>query len=184
MSDFPSEWPRVWRGESSGSQFTEFDMAKTRCGVGFFFAHRHDHANSYATPEAPARSFVLDPGRVLNLLDPYGTIKDPQVTAILNEIRRSFDDWTCRESGEDRDLLDYLEAGDLYSYEGTGSAERWNQLFNEARGAGYDSVTVRDVTDGVSGDDAVIWVVFDPSRIHFDPRPAPEPVPPPRRWRP
>lgn len=169
-------WPRVWRGESSGDLFDKFDMAQTRHGIGFFFAQREDHAACYAGAGTQPRHFALDPGRCLDLTDPYQiTRQDHGAAAVLSALRDSFDEWVDRYSGETMDLADFLEAGNLYDYEGTGSAERWNRLFVEAAAAGYDSVRVRDVTDGVSGDDAIVWVVFDPGRIHFLPSPVPAP---------
>lgn len=181
----PDAWPRVWRGESSGVLFDAFDLNNTQSKVGFFFAQRHDHAASYAAAGTGPRAFVLDPGKVLDLRDPYGVFLDPTVQAVLNDLRDHFDDWTCRYSGDPRDVVDYLEAGDLYDYEGTGEATRWNRLFRLADAHGYDSVCVRDVTDGVSGEDALVWVVFDPARIHADPaRPAPEPPAARRGFRP
>lgn len=182
-SELPAHWPRVWRGENGGELFEQFDNDKTRCGVGFFFAVREDHAASYAGCGTQPRAFVLDPGNALDLRDPYHAQRDPAVAAVLNEVRAAYDDWTDRVSGEPMDLADFLEAGDLYNYEGTGTGERWNQLFAEARGAGFDSVLVRDQTDGVHGDDALVWVVFEPRQIHFQ-APAATPVantPPPRR---
>src|SRR5690606_13467817 len=101
--------------------------------------------------------------------DAYGAWRQPAARAVLEQVAAEFDEWVCRYSGEPRHIADYLEAGDLYDYEGTGSGQRWNALFDAARDAGFDSVAVRDVTDGVSGEDAVVWVVFDPARIHPDP---------------
>ena len=165
---FPAQWPRVWRGESSGEMFRTFDAGSTLCGVGFFFAHREDHAAQYAGRGTQPRPFVLDPGRTLDLRDVYHpAIQDPQVREVLEAVRGAFDGWTDRYSGEPMDLMDFLDAGTLYDYEGTGSAERWNRLFKEARAAGFDSVVALDHTDGVGGEDAWVWVVFDPERIHF-----------------
>lgn len=171
---WPNEFPRVWRGESSGDLFEVFDNAKTQKGSGFFFAESFDHADSYAAAGTNPRSFVLDPGKVMDLRDPYPLVRDPEASAVLRDLTESFDDWTCRASGEPRTVYDYLEAGDLYDYEGTGTGERWNLLFRLCHYAGYDSVVVRDYTDGVRGEDSVVWVVFDPERIHFDDRPLPQ----------
>ena len=185
QTSFPSDWPRVWRGESGGELFDTFENGKTRHGIGFFFAQSHEHATYYAGFDTQPRPFVLDPGNVLDLLDPHGLhLKNSQAQAVLNGVRQAFDEWIDRSSGEERDLTDFLEAGDLYDYEGTGSAERWNTLFVEARAAGYNSVKVRDYTDGVTGDDAIVWVVFDPSRIHHAIAPQPSVVSAPNRRRP
>jgi hypothetical protein len=169
IPDIPSHWPRVWRGENGGEMFEQFDQAKTRHGVGFFFAVREDHAAGYAGCGTTPRKFALDPGLCLDLRDPHARClrQNPKAAQVLSDLRQAFDDWTDRRSGEPMDLTDFLEAGSLYDYEGTGSGTRWNQLFIEARSAGFDSVLVRDETDGVHGEDAQVWVVFDPSRIHF-----------------
>lgn len=168
-----STHPLVWRGESSGVLFDEFDLSKTRCGVGFFFAHRHDHAAFYAGAGTEPRSFRLDPGTCLDLDDAYGTVTgNAKARQVIEALREEFDEWVDRRSGEAMDVVDFLEAGNLYDYEGTGSATRWNMLFTLAQDAGFDSVRVRDVTDGVSGEDAMVWVVFDPTRITAcDPEP-------------
>lgn len=171
---FPDSWPRVWRGESSGELFETFDLGQTQAGVGFFFALSHAHAQFYAGHGTQPRPFVLDPGQTLDVCDPIRAWRDPQARAVLEEVQGLFDDWVCRRSGEERDLVSYLEAGDLYDYEGTGSGQRWNALFKTAHAFGYDSVCVRDYTDGVAGEESVVWVVFDPARIHADPkRPSP-----------
>ena len=172
---FPDSWPRVWRGESSGDLFESFDLGKTHAGVGFFFALSHEHAQFYAGHGTQPRAFVLDPGNTLNLCDPYLAWREPAARQVLEDVSENFDEWVCRHSGEERDLVSYLDAGDLYDYEGNGSGQRWNSLFRTARAAGYDSVCVRDYTDGVKGEDSVVWVVFEPGRIHADPnRPVPE----------
>ena len=181
---FPDGWPRVWRGESSGVLFDTFDAARTHHGVGFFFAQSHEHACFYAGHGTQPRAFALDPGRTLNLLDPYRVMRDPGVAAVLGALKEGFDEWVCRHSGEERDVLDYLEAGDLYDYEGTGSGRRWNALFALAQEAGFDSVCVRDNTDGVPGEESVVWVVFKPEQIHPDPERATPGVPLRRGFRP
>lgn len=158
--------PIVWRGESSGDMFDRFDMAKTRCGVGFFFAQRQDHAAFYAGQGTQPRAFRIDPGQCLDLADAYGAVnRDARARQVIQALREEFDEWVDRRSGEDMDVVDFLETGSLYDYEGTGSGTRWNMLFMLAQDAGFDSVRVRDVTDGVCGDDALVWVVFDPARI-------------------
>ena len=184
----PPHWPRVWRGESGGELFEVFDNAKTRHGVGFFFAQMKEQAQLYAAPGTQPRSFALDPGDVLDLRDPCRPGLPARAAQVLAAVRAEFDEWVDRYSGEPMDLTDFLEAGTLYDYEGTGSGSRWNCLFQEAASAGFDSVVVRDQTDGVSGDDAVVWVVFDPARIHALADPGevlattPAPVPRRRGW--
>ena len=169
----PDDWPRVWRGESSGEAFERFDLGKTRHGVGFFFAQRHEQAEFYAGRGSAPRAFALDPGRTLELLN-LDPVRPPiDAAAVLDELRSEFDEWIERRSGEPMDVWEFLESGSLYDYEGTGSGERWNRLFALARAHGFDSVKVLDQTDGVQGEDAVVWVVFDPDRIHALPCPVP-----------
>ncbi len=164
---------QVWRGESSGVLFDAFDINQTNAGVGFFFAESEEHAKAYAAKGTEPRAFELDTGLVLDLRDVHQAWRTPKMRAVLEEVRDCFDEWVCRYSGDNRDLLDYLEAGDLYDYEGTGSGQRWNQLFRSAKAAGFNSVCLPDYTDGVRGENSIVWVVFDPARIKPSMTPSP-----------
>lgn len=150
----------VHRGESSGTLFEDFDLRKTRAGVGFFFAEDVVQARGYAGRGTDPRSFYLSSNKKLDLLDPYR----PALREFLAEYGETFDEWIDRYSGEAIDPATLIESGSLYDYEGTGSGTRWNALFSLARAQGYDAVTVLDVTDGVQ---APIWVVFSPEQIRI-----------------
>lgn len=170
MNSLPSHWPRVWRGESSGQMFDTFDHGKTMAGSGFFFAQEYEHAAWYARAGSRPRAFVLDPGRVLDLRDPYGAyIRDPDVRQVIDDLRDEFDEWIDRASGEEGQPADWLEAGTLYDYEGNGRGQRWHTLFRLAWTHGFDSVVVRDATDAPGGEVATTWVVKDAHQIHFVP---------------
>jgi hypothetical protein len=165
---------QVWRGESSGVLFDEFDLRQTNARVGFFFAESHAHAACYAGAGTEPRAFTLEVERVLDLRDVGRAWRHPESRAVIEALRAEFDEWQCRYSGEPRDVTDYLEAGDLYDYEGTGSGRRWNRLFGLAQEAGFDSVCVLDRTDGDYGNNAAVWVVFNPAQIQIR---APSPRP-------
>lgn len=173
-NDFPECWPRVWRGESSGILFEQFDLAKTNARCGFFFAQDHEHAQGYAGRGTTPRPFVLDVGKVLDLRDPYGAwIKNPEARQVIQDLRDDYDEWVDPTSGEPMEPCDFMEAGDLYNYD---LGQRWNRLFVLASLHGYDSVVIHDATDGCGSGLGTTWVVFDPSRIHPDPaRPQPKP---------
>lgn len=167
----------VWRGESSGEMFQEFALDKTHAGVGFFFAEDRAHAEGYARLGTEPRAFGLLAARVLDLRDPYG----PGTRCFLDLMTAEFDDWTDRYSGEPMGVHEFLEGGSLYDYEGTGSAQRWNRLFELAWDEGYDAVAVLDSTDGVPT--GTVWVVASPQQIQFlSPSPDPLVVPAQRRF--
>lgn len=174
----PSHWPTLWRGESSGVLFDEFSLSKTQAGSGFFFAEKQEDAAWYACPGTAARPFVVDPGKCLDLRDPYHAyIQNPAVCALIDDLKSEFDEWVDRSSGEPGHPNDWLESGTLYDYEGNGQGQRWHTLFRLAWAHGFDSVVVHDATDGVDGRVATTWVVRTPSQIY----PAPEPsVAPPK----
>lgn len=156
----------VWRGESSGIHYQHFDMSKTNCQSGFFFAEEKQQADQYAARGTDARPFHLCANSVLDLTDPYA----PGVLDFIKRYAAEFDDWTDRFSGEPADVATLLETGYLYDYEGTGTGTRWNHLFRFASGEGYDAVCVLDATDGLT---APVWVVFDPEQITHAEAPTP-----------
>lgn len=162
----------VWRGESSGFLFDEFDMDKTRARSGFFFAEDRHQAEWYAGAGTRARAFHLKASRVLDLRDPTALIKDSSFLTFLANYQAFFDEWVDRGSGEALDVLTAIEAGSLYDYEGDGSGERWHALFRCARNHGYDAVVAPDSTDGST---EPVWVVFAPHQIeraaHFENEP-------------
>jgi hypothetical protein len=155
--------PQVfWRGESSGIHYDQFDLSKTDCRVGFFFAEVKQQADQYAARGTDARSFHLCSRKTLDLTDVY----TKEAIQFIREYSAEFDEWVDRRSGEEEDVGTLIECGYLYDYEGNGSGERWNHLFRMANGLGYDAVRVMDATDGIT---APVCVVFDPKQImHAD----------------
>lgn len=155
--------PQVfWRGEGSGIHFNEFELAKTDCGVGFFFAEVKQQADQYAGRGSEARAFHLCSRNTLDLTDAYAKEADDFIQSYASE----YDEWIDRRSGEKEDVHALIECGYLYDYEGDGSGSRWNHLFRMASGMGYDAVRVLDATDGIT---APVCVVFDPKQvIHAD----------------
>lgn len=174
----PPHWPTLWRGESSGVLFDEFELSKTQAGSGFFFAEQKECAAWYACPGTQPRCFVIDPGQCLDLRDPYHAyIRNPAVRALIDDLKSGFDEWVDRSSGEPGHPNDWLEAGTLYDYEGTGQGQRWHTLFRLAWAHGFDSVVVHDATDGGPGEVATTWVVKNPDRIHPVSSPKPSAAP-------
>lgn len=160
----PDGSPQVfYRGEESGELYTRFDSRLTREKVGFFFAEGVDHAALYglAGKVAP-RAFLIRSERLLDVTDPYA----PHCRKFLRRFAAEFDSWIDRGSGEGRSVESFLEAGDLYHYEGWG-AERWRHLFRFAARQGYDAVRVLDCTDGVPM--STVLVAVDENQIEFAP---------------
>lgn len=160
----------VWRGESSGEMFEHFELSHTQARVGFFFAEQQALAAGYAKHGTQARAFTLSADRVLDLQDPYAA----SVRAFVGTYSDQFDEWVDRYSGESMDVQSFLGTGSLYDYEGTGSASRWNALFEAAWDQGYDAVRVYDSTDGIPM--GVVWVVRHADQITFVTTPAPTPT--------
>lgn len=148
----------VWRGESSGVLYQDFDMSKTDHQCGFFFAEDKVQADQYAGRGTQARPFNLAARNVLDLTDPYA----PAARAFLTEFQAEYDEWIDRFSGEPEDVFTLIENGYLYDYEGNASGARWNHMFRMAHANGFDAVRVMDATDGVN---APVWVVYDPKQI-------------------
>lgn len=160
----PDGTPRVfYRGESSGVLYTEFDPRMTQEKIGFFFAEGVEHAYRYAeNGKVPPRAFHLRSDRLLDLTDPYS----PACRSFVRAFRMEYDEWIDRASGETRELESFLEAGDLYAYDGWG-AERWKHLFRFAGRNGYDAVRVLDTTDGVPL--STVVVAMEKEQIEFAP---------------
>lgn len=168
----------MWRGESSGVLFDEFDLSKTNAGSGFFFAQNKEHAQWYAASGTQARCFTLDPGNCLDLRDPYGAyISNPVIRALIDDLKDEFDEWVDRSSGEEGHPNDWLESGTLYDYEGNGRGQRWNTLFRLAWAHGFDSVVLHDATDSARGEVATTWIVKDARQIHSGPEQKQKPEP-------
>lgn len=148
----------LWRGESSGIHYQTFDMSKTNCQSGFFFAEVKQQADQYAGRGTQTRAFHLGAFKTLDLTDAYA----PGAREFLSEYAKEFDEWIDRFSGEECDVHGLIEGGYLYDYEGNGSGERWNYLFRFANGMGYDAVRVLDATDGIT---APVWVAFEPEQV-------------------
>lgn len=159
MDDLTGEPLVVHRGESSGAEYDVFEMHKTRAQSGFFFATDRTQAEWYARGD-PVRSFYLKSENPLDLRSIDYT--DHKLMQFLRDYEERHDEWICRESGETTSAVDHIERGDLYHYEGSGRGDRWHDLFVAARSAGYDSVVVRDMTDGTV---EPVVVVFDNEQI-------------------
>lgn len=149
----------LFRGQPDGS-------IRQEGGPGFpwWFSESYMHARDYARGTDPAALVPrLDSLKVLDLttIDYHNPIH----RELIDRLQARFADegWTCRYSGEERHACDYLEAGDLYDYEGTGSGERWHALFSIALDEmGFDAVRAVDVTDGIpdsQGQRPLVWVL-------------------------
>lgn len=143
--------PILFRGERDGRLRQTGNWLRP-----WFFAERIEHAERYAgTGTEPAVVRILATN-VLDLTDIENGVA-PAVRTLIESYAKEFDDWVCRYSGEDRDVWSYLEAGDLYDYEGTGSGHRWNRLFCHLLDD-FDAVRILDRTDGSNGQAVPVWV--------------------------
>ena len=153
--------PVIFRGEKDGE-------LRQRGGIHhpWFFTERPDHALLYSgskwnIPFKPIACRLTSDGstKVLDLTNLRPTDKDHgQLLELLTEEFRS-EGWICRYTGEEREAYSFIEGGDLYDYEGTGSGERWNRLFEIAFDEmGFDAVRVPDRTDGTQGAASIVWV--------------------------
>ncbi|CAN7769938.1 hypothetical protein LJR290_007471 [Variovorax sp. LjRoot290] len=149
--------PVLFRGEPDNRLRERGDWQRP-----WFFTEAYSQAKLYAgntkwpDPKDEPVACVLTGSGVLDLTEPDPT--NPQHRAVVDQLSREFDDWTCRRSGEPRDAWSFIEAGDLYDYEGTGSGERWHVLFRIAL-EHADAVRVLDLTDGTNGQPVPVWVV-------------------------
>lgn len=122
-----------------------------------FFAERFDQAALYAGRGTQPIACVIRGQRVLDLTTP--DVRNKDHAALCQLLMAEHDEWICRYSGEPRDVWSYLEAGDLYDYEGTGSGNRWKSLFRLALDElEFDAVRIMDATDGTNGVPTPIWV--------------------------
>jgi hypothetical protein len=138
----------------SREKFDTFDKQKS--GGMMFFAEDRVQAESYGDVE----EYVVRSDKPIDLTHIDYTNKEVQ--NLINDWASEYDDWTDRATGEERPAIDWIESGDLYDFEGTGSGRRWRSLFKHLENNGYDSVRIMDVTDGVQSPTVV---VFDPERI-------------------
>ncbi len=145
--------PVIFRGEDNYDQLREAG-GWTRP---WYFAEDFGQAKLYASGRDPV-AYVLQGEQVLDLTQPDP--HDPRHKAVVEELTAEFDDWTCRYSGEPRDAWSYLECGDLYDYEGTGSGDRWKTLFRIALDQ-CDAVRVLDCTDGTNHQRVPVWVTSE-----------------------
>lgn len=147
--------PVLFRGERDGSL-----RAEGGYGRPWFFTERFDHAQLYAGKHRPHAMVLTWPtAKVLDLTQ--FKYKDPVHNEVLQRLTAAFapEGWVCRRTGEERDALSFIEAGDLYDYETSGSAERWNKLINIViDDMGYDFLRIQDVTDGTNHQPSNVWV--------------------------
>ncbi|KWT69521.1 MULTISPECIES: hypothetical protein [unclassified Variovorax] len=157
--------PVVFRGEPDNRLRELGDSQRP-----WFFTEAYSQAKLYAgnqkwpDPKDEPVACVLTGRTVLDLTVPDRA--DARHRAIIDALTMEFDDWTCRRSGEPRDPWSFIEAGDLYDYEGTGSGERWNALFRIAFEQA-DAVRVLDLTDGTSGQPVPVWVTHQRDAIRM-----------------
>ena len=151
QSDFSAPGPVVFRGERDGQLRQTGGWLQP-----WFFAERIEHAERYAGPGTEPAVARIVATNVLDLTEVENGVA-PGVRQVIEAYAREFDDWVCRYSGEERDVWSYLECGDLYDYEGTGSGQRWNQLFRHLFDT-FDAVRILDRTDGTNGQAVPVWV--------------------------
>ena len=151
--------PVVYRGEYDG-------RLRPQSRSPYFFAESRQQAKLYARNGSDPIECVITGRSVLDLTNPNPA--NPDHRRLVEAVSSIFDDWTCRYSGEERDLWSYLEAGDLYDYEGTGSGERWKALFDTAlHDMGFDAVRILDCTDGTDRQASPVWVTHRRENIRL-----------------
>lgn len=151
--------PIIYRGEQNG-------ILRQDAGykAPFFFAEDFNQAKLYAGKGTEPIACVIVGQAVLDLTSP--DYRNEHHQSLVKKLKERFDNWTCRTSGEPREPWDYLECGDLYDYEGTGSGERWRALFDIALDdMGFDAVRVLDRTDGTNGIPVPVWVTQSRANI-------------------
>lgn len=142
----------VFRGERDGALREQDGWLNPH-----FFAERFDQAALYAGRGTQPIACVIRGQRLLDLTVP--DIRNKDHAALCQLLMAEHDEWICRRSGEPRNVLSFLEAGDLYDYEGTGSGTRWKSLFRLALDElGFDAVRIMDATDGTNGEPTPVWV--------------------------
>jgi len=150
--------PVVFRGESDGSLKAEGGLLYP-----YFFTERYDQARLYAGPTEPL-ACVIQGSSFLDMTAPDW--QNPLIQKLITDFAAEFDDWTCRYSGEQRDAMSYIESGDLYDYEGTGEATRWNTFIRFALDE-FDAVRLLDCTDGTHNQPVPIWVTRNRDSIRM-----------------
>lgn len=128
------------------AKFEVFDQRKAP----YFFSEKKGVASYYGD----VGEYYLTGKKMLDLTNTY----DKNTRKFIKDFEGEYDEWIDRSTGEETNLLSFLEAGMLYDYEGTGSGRRWQALFRMARNNGYDIVKIYDVTDNEPDN---IYVVFD-----------------------
>jgi uncharacterized protein len=148
--------PVVFRGEPDGALRQAGDYLHP-----YFFTETYAHAQLYGRGTDPVLA-VIQGNSFLDLTDLSPT--NPAHQKIIADLTAAFDDWICRISGEPRLPWGFIEAGDLYDYEGNGSGERWRRLLNLALDS-YDAVCVLDGTDGTDRQPSKVWVTRERANI-------------------
>lgn len=149
--------PILFRGERDGVLRANGSWMQP-----YFFAEKIAHAKRYAGHNTEPIACRLQCERILDLTEPDR--RNPDHSRIIGAFAAEYDDWTCRYSGEPREAWNFIETGDLYDYEGTGSGERWNKLFRWALDE-FDAVRILDRTDGNDGEAVPVWVTIHRAHI-------------------
>lgn len=149
--------PVVFRGEANGKHKVSGGFLSPYC-----FAESYDQAALYAGRDTLPIAAVLHGETILDLTNI--DFSNPVHAKLVSDVTAEYDDWTCRYSGEPRDLWSYLQAGDLYDYESNGQGDRWRTLINLALDD-FDLLRVLDCTDGTAGEATPIWVTTHASNI-------------------
>ncbi len=141
-----------------GEVESEFSPTKSRRGF-FFFAQDRGAAEYYASSfrSRLVEAFLSSPN-ILDLMNPYSV----ENKDFMSEYAEYYDEWVDRASGEKTSPQELIDAGTLWDYEGSGSGNRWYDLFALAKTMGYDGVKVNDIT---IGSDEPTYVVFSPNQI-------------------
>jgi len=139
-----------------GTAVSSIDPSYHRNGI-IFFTPDEEVAKYYGQNGHILKAHIAY-SKMLNLTNPY----DRAVRDFINSYAEEYDEWIDRRSGEAVSVYDLLDSGTLHDYEGTGSGNRWYNLFAYARNMGYDLVVVNDVTIGT---DSPSYVLFDPANV-------------------
>ena len=141
-----------------GEVESEFSPTKSRRGF-FFFAQDKGAAEYYASSfrSRLVEAFLSSPN-ILDLMNPYSV----ENKDFMSEYAEYYDEWVDRASGEKTSPQELIDAGTLWDYEGSGSGNRWYDLFALAKTMGYDGVKVNDIT--IRSEEPT-YVVFSPTQI-------------------
>lgn len=140
--------PVIFRGERDGKLKPEGGFLHP-----YFFSEQWEHARLYTKGTEPL-ACVIQGSRVLDMTAPDW--QNPVHQKLITEFAAEFDDWTCRYSGEPRDAFSFIQSGDLYDYEGTGEANRWNTFIRLALDQ-FDAIRLLDSTDGTNNQPVAVW---------------------------